>query len=82
LREFTERSEAPPGVVERSDATTTFVPGGTMTFVVGEDNLIATEGVIAVDTVTATTINGGIHAVYDGDNEVDGTFELTICPDE
>ncbi len=54
-----------------------------MTFVVApSDNLIGTDGVIRVDTVTDTTVTGGIHAVYDGDNEVDGTFELTVCVDD
>ena len=56
-----------------------------MTFVVetgsGPDNLIATEGRIVVDEVTATTVTGGIHARYDGDNEIDGTFTVEICPE-
>jgi hypothetical protein len=55
----------------------------TMTFVVDEEdgpnNLIATEGLIVVDEITATTITGGVHARFDGDNEVDGNFSVTIC---
>jgi hypothetical protein len=55
-----------------------------MTFVVegtdGTENLIGTEGVIRIDSITTDTITGGVHARYDGDNEVDGTFSLTICP--
>jgi hypothetical protein len=54
-----------------------------MTFVVesesGPENLIATSGRIVVDEVTATTITGGIHARYDGSNEIDGNFTITIC---
>ena len=53
-----------------------------MTFVVGEaTNLIATNGRIVVDEVTATTVKGGLVASYDGQNEVNGRFEVTICPD-
>ena len=57
----------------------------TMTFVVdqsdGLENLVATEGRLVVDEVTATTIAGGIYARFDGDNEIDGNFSLTICSD-
>jgi hypothetical protein len=55
------------------------------TFVIDGDtpnNLIATRGLLRVDEVTDTTITGGLHAIYDGDNEVDGTFSLTICVDD
>jgi hypothetical protein len=53
-----------------------------MTFVVGDStNLIATNGKIFVDEVTATTVKGGLVAKYDGENEVNGRFEVTICPD-
>jgi hypothetical protein len=50
-----------------------------MTFVVGDNNFVATQGQIRVDTVTATQITGGLHGIYNGDNEVDGTFTLTVC---
>lgn len=50
-----------------------------MTFYADGANLIATEGAIRVDAVTATTITGGVHGVFDGDNEVDGVFTLAIC---
>ncbi len=46
----------------------------------GPVNLIATEGVIRVDEITSDTITGGIHTEYDGDNVVDGEFEVVICP--
>jgi hypothetical protein len=53
-----------------------------MTFVVGDsNNLIATTGKIVVDEVTATTIKGGLVATYDGQNEVNGRFEIAICPE-
>jgi hypothetical protein len=53
-----------------------------MTFVVGDsNNLIATKGTIFVDEVTATTVKGGLVATYDGQNEVNGHFEIAICPD-
>ncbi|HEY5946908.1 MAG TPA: hypothetical protein VIV40_15500 [Kofleriaceae bacterium] len=53
-----------------------------MTFVVGDsNNLIATKGRIVVDEVTATSVKGGLVSSYDGQNEVNGRFEVTICPD-
>ena len=56
-----------------------------MTFVVdtsdGPENLIGTSGTIAVDTITADTITGGVHAKFDGGNEIDGMFSVTICPE-
>jgi hypothetical protein len=53
-----------------------------MTFVVGDSqNLIATQGKIVVDEVTDTTVKGGLVAAYDGSNEVNGRFEITICPE-
>ncbi len=53
--------------------------GLNMTFYDGETNLVATDGRIVVDEVTATRVTGGLHARYDGDNEVDGRFDVTIC---
>jgi hypothetical protein len=53
-----------------------------MTFVVGDsNNLIATKGRIVVDEVTTTTVQGGLVAEYDGSNQVNGRFEVTICPE-
>lgn len=51
-----------------------------MTFYADGANLIATEGAIRVDEVTATTVTGGVHGIFDGGNEVDGVFSLSICP--
>lgn len=51
-----------------------------MTFVDdNNNNLVATDGRIVVDSVTATQVTGGMHATYDGNNEVNGQFTLTIC---
>lgn len=56
-----------------------------MTFVVdggnGRENLVATEGRIVIDEISATTITGGIYARFNGDNEIDGAFTVEICPD-
>jgi len=51
------------------------IEGDTMT-----DNLIATKGVIEVDSVTATQIVGGAHIEYDSANVVNGRFTVTVCP--
>jgi hypothetical protein len=51
-----------------------------MTFVNGSDNKIATDGRVVVDTVTATTVTGGLVGTYDDANSVNGQFTLTICP--
>ncbi|NVB81237.1 MAG: hypothetical protein HOV81_22770 [Kofleriaceae bacterium] len=53
-----------------------------MTFVVGDQNLIGINGKIRVDEVTDTKLKGGLVGSYDGDNQVSGTFEVTICPPE
>jgi hypothetical protein len=51
-----------------------------MTFVVEPaDNLVTFDGRIVVDEVTPTLVRGGLHGVYNGDNEVSGQFELTVC---
>ncbi len=52
-----------------------------MTFVVGTDNKIAFDGRIVVTEVTATKVVGGLHGSFDGDNEVNGQFEISICTD-
>jgi hypothetical protein len=53
-----------------------------MTFVVGDaDNLVSFDGLVRVDEVTATTVRGGLSAAFE-DNEVSGTFELTVCPED
>ncbi len=51
-----------------------------VTFKIGEENLIATEGVIRIDQVTDTTAIGALQAAYDVDNEVSGVFDVTVCP--
>ncbi len=44
------------------------------------ENLVATSGGIRVDSVTDDTIEGALYATYDNDNEVNGTFTVSICP--
>ena len=54
-----------------------------MTFAPGDNvNLVSFDGHIVVDAVTATTVTGGLHGFFDGDNEVNGRFEIAVCPDE
>jgi hypothetical protein len=50
-----------------------------MTFVSGSRNMVAFDGRIKVDSVSATRITGGLAADYDFDNEVSGMFDITIC---
>jgi hypothetical protein len=51
----------------------------TATFSVNNTGIIATSGHLVIDTVTATTITGGIYASANGDNTVNGQFTATIC---
>ena len=44
------------------------------------DNWVATRGLLVIDSVTATTISGGMHITYNADNTVDGQFQASICP--
>lgn len=53
--------------------------GLNMTFVDGSDNLVSFDGRIRVDSISATSIKGGMAASYDLDNEVSGMFDVTIC---
>ena len=41
---------------------------------------ISTEGKLVLDSITATTITGGLRAACGSDNTVDGQFQATICP--
>ncbi len=56
--------------------------GRNMTFVDGSDNKVAFDGRIRVDSITATSVSGGLVAEYDFDNEVNGTFTVTVCPED
>jgi hypothetical protein len=57
--------------------------GLSVTFAFGEsNNLISTKGKITVDSVTSTTVTGGLVAHFDGGNDVNGQFQATICPDD
>jgi hypothetical protein len=51
-----------------------------MTFVMGSDNKIATDGRVVVDSVTATSVTGGLVGTFDDQNTVSGHFTLTVCP--
>lgn len=46
----------------------------------GNTNYIATDGRMIVDEVTATAISVHAHFRFDGANEVDGRFAVTVCP--
>jgi hypothetical protein len=56
----------------QGEATANFVVGGSQ-------NLIASSGHLVIDTVTSTTITGGINVSFDGNNAVDGQFTVTVC---
>ena len=50
------------------------------TFVVdGNENLITFDGTVRVDSISADTVEGAVYAYFDDDNEIDGTFSLTVC---
>jgi hypothetical protein len=51
----------------------------TATFSVNNTGIIATSGHLIIDTVTATTITGGIYASANSGNTVNGQFTATIC---
>jgi hypothetical protein len=53
-----------------------------ITFVMdGNQNYIATEGLLVVKEVTDTQLSGGLYATFGGDKQfvVDGNFTATIC---
>jgi hypothetical protein len=43
------------------------------------DNLGATRGRLVVEEVTDSKVRGKAHVVFDADNEIDGTFEISRC---
>jgi len=51
-----------------------------MTFVMGSDNKVAVNGRVVVDSVTATSVTGGLVGTFDDQNTVSGHFTLTVCP--
>jgi hypothetical protein len=51
-----------------------------MTFVDGDQNLVAIDGRIVVDEVTSDHVSGGLHGTYDAFNDVSGQFDVTVCP--
>ena len=42
-------------------------------------NLVISQGVIQIDSVTATTVSGGLHVWSSRDGEIDGRFDGTLC---
>lgn len=46
------------------------------------DNQIALDGEVEVHDVTATRVTGGLRTRVDAGNDVDGQFQLTVCPDQ
>ena len=50
-----------------------------MTFVDGDLDMVAVDGRIVVDSVSADRVTGGLHGTYDFDNEVNGQFDIHIC---
>jgi hypothetical protein len=57
----------------QGDSTAVFVTGGST-------NLVASSGHLVVDSVTSTTVTGGVNVSFNADNSVDGQFTATICP--
>jgi hypothetical protein len=60
-------------IAVQGDSTAFFVTGGA-------SNLVVSAGHLVVDSVTSTTITGGINITANSDNSVDGQFTATICP--
>jgi hypothetical protein len=52
-----------------------------ITFALGSDDLITLDGEIEVHEVTATHVTAGLRTRYDDGNDVNGQFELTVCPE-
>jgi hypothetical protein len=53
-----------------------------VTFVVNDsDNLISLDGEVEVHQVTATTVTAGLRTRRDDGNDVNGQFQLTVCPE-
>lgn len=53
-----------------------------MTFVGADNsNKVAFDGRIVVDFASPTRVTGGLHGYYDGLNEVNGQFDVTVCAD-
>jgi hypothetical protein len=52
------------------------------TFYVAADdqNLVAIRGRIQIDSISATTVTGGLNVAYDDANSLDGQFLASICP--
>jgi hypothetical protein len=49
-------------------------------FQVGNTANVAVSGHLVIDSVTATTVTGGINATFDSNNTLDGQFTIAVCP--
>jgi hypothetical protein len=53
------------------------------TFTFGDnENVVTFDGTVRVDTIGDDELTGGVYAVFDDDNEIDGTFTVSRCPSE
>ncbi len=54
----------------------------TVTFYVAatSENLVAIDGRIQIDSISGTTISGGLKVTFNADNVLDGQFQASICP--
>ena len=67
--------------VPRQPGTYAFSPSRNITFAgTGDNDVFSLNGQIVVESVTATMVTGGVRSQYDDGNQVDGQFQLTICP--
>ena len=52
------------------------------TFTQNNDNLVTTDGTVRLDSITDDEISGGVYAIFDDENEIDGTFTVARCPSD
>ena len=69
--------------IPKAPGTYDFDSTRNMTFVAdSSDNLVSFDGTIVVDAVAADHVSGGLASSYDGNNEVNGPFVLTVCSED
>ncbi|HEX3759547.1 MAG TPA: hypothetical protein VHW23_12610 [Kofleriaceae bacterium] len=69
--------------VPKQPGTYPLSPMRNVTFVTADDdNLISLDGEVEVHEVTATTVTGGLRTRRDDGNDVNGQFQLTVCPEQ
>ena len=54
----------------------------TVTFYVAatSENLVAIDGRIQIDSISDTTISGGLKVTFNANNVLDGQLQASICP--